>query len=166
VFLCIVESGESPMSEASQMSVLERPVPDCAHTRLLIYSIRRMAEGGLNDAFAANALLSLFGSRVRRPLLLLRALMAEMARASQNQITVAPCCCRRMTAAETELLTIIVTSRDRPRFAHARMSHMLGVDHAFGALSSAQAVAQAFADLGRPLALQSLAEAEPAFPID
>lgn len=154
------------MSESAPQSMLARPVPACANARLLIYSIRRMAEGGLNDAFAANALLSLFGSRVRRPLLLLRALMAEMARASRNQIIVAPCCCRRMTAAEAELLTVITLSVDRPRFVHARLCTMLGVDHAFGALSSAQAVAQAFADLGRPLVLQSLAEAEPAFPID
>jgi hypothetical protein len=154
------------MSEVSQMSVLGRPVPQCASTRLLIYSIRRMAEGGLNDAFASNALLSLFGTRVRRPLLLLRALMAEMARVSHNQIIVAPCCCRRMTDAEAELLTIIVASRDRPRFAHARLSALLGLEHAFGALSSAQAVAQAFEDLGRPLPAQFLAEADPAFPID
>lgn len=154
------------MSEASQKFFLTRPVPACASTRLLIYSIRRMAEGGLNDAFASNALLSLFGARVRRPLLLLRALMAEMARVSHNQIIVAPCCCRQMTAAETELLTIIVASRDRPRFAHARLSALLGLEHSFGALSSAQAVAQAFEDLGRPLRLQSLVEAEPAFPID
>jgi hypothetical protein len=42
----------------------------------------------------------------------------------------------------------------------------LGVEHALGVLSSAQAVAQAFGDLGRPLWLQDDAEAEPAFPID
>lgn len=154
------------MSETIPTPVLDRPVPQCTNVRLLIYAIRRMAEGGLNDAFAANALLSLFGTRVRRPLLLLRALMAEMARTSRNQIAVAPCCCRRMTAAEAELLLIVTGSRDRPRFAHARLTHLLGVHHAFGALSSAQAVAQAFEDLGRPLRLHFAEEAEPAFPID
>ena len=154
------------MPETVQQATLLRHVPACHNARLLIYSIRRIAEGGLNDAFAANAMLSLFGARSRRPLLLLRALMAEMARSSQRQIIVAPCCCRMMTAPERELLMIITSAQDRPRFAHARISHLLGVEHALGVLSSAQALAQAFHDLGRPLHLQSLAEAEPAFPID
>jgi hypothetical protein len=162
----MIEAESRFMSEALQQTVLLHPVPVCNNTRLLIYSIRRMAEGGLNDAFAANALLSLFGARSRRPLLLLRALMAEMARGSQRQIVVAPCCCRMMTAPEAELLVIITAAQDRPRFAHARICQLLGVEHALGVLSSAQALAQAFNDLGRPLHLQSAAEAEPAFPID
>ncbi len=154
------------MSEAAQQSVLSDSALQCPNARLLIYSIRRMAEGGLKDAFAANAMLSLFGARSRRPLLLLRALMAEMARSSQRQITLAPCCCMRTTSAEAELLMIIGTALDRPRFAHARLCSLLGVEHNLGVLSSAQALAQAFADLGRPIGIYSLAEAEPAFPID
>lgn len=152
------------MSEDVRDVMLLRPVPACQSARILIYSIRRMAQGGLNDAFAANALLSLFGVRSRRPLLLLRAMMAEMARSSQRQLVVAPCCCQMMTSAEIEMLLIINVSRDRPRFAHARICNLLGIEHALGVLSSAQAVAQAFADLGQPLDIQSLAEAEPAFP--
>jgi hypothetical protein len=154
------------MSEAAQETMLLHPVPPNNNVRLFIYTMRRMAQGGLNDAFAANAMLSLFGTRSRRPLLLLRALMAEMARNSQRQIIIAPCCCRMMTAAESELLLILASSQDRPRFAHGRICHLLGVDHALGVLSSAQAVAQAFGDLGRPLCVQDEAEAEPAFPID
>jgi hypothetical protein len=154
------------MSEACQETMLLHPVPESPHARLYIYAMRRMAQGGLNDAFAANAMLSLFGTRSRRPLLLLRALMAEMARNSQRQIIIAPCCCRMMTAAERELMLILVAAQDRPRFAHGRICHLLGVEHALGVLSSAQAVAQAFSDLGRPLSLQSDVEAEPAFPID
>lgn len=154
------------MSEAAHEAMLLHPVPTSHHTRLFIYAMRRMAQGGLNDAFAANAMLSMFGARSRRPLLLLRALMAEMARSSHNQLIVAPCCCRMMTAAESEMLMIIVSAWDRPRFAHGRICNLLGVDHALGVLSSAQAVAQAFNDLGRPLSLQVEVEAEPAFPMD
>ncbi len=154
------------MSEALQHTVLLRPVPACNNARLLIYAIRRMAEGGLNDAFAANALLGLFGARSRRPLLLLRALMAEMARISQRQIVLAPCCCRQMTMAEIELLVILASVFERPRFAHARICNLLDVEHALGVLSSAQALVQAFGDLGRHLHPDSAAEAEPAFPID
>ena len=153
------------MSEAHE-TVLLRPVPVAQHIRLFIYAVRRMAQGGLNDAFAANAFLSLFGARSRRPLILLRALMAEMARTSHNQIIVAPCCCRMMTAQEAELLLIVSESRERARFAHARICELLGVDHALGVLSSAQALAQAFGDLAHPLAIQEEVEVEPAFPMD
>lgn len=154
------------MSETAQETVLLRPVPVCGNARLLIYATRRMAVGGLNDAFAANALLSLFGARARRPTLLLRAMMAEVARSSQRQLIIAPCCCRMMTHTEAELLLILTTASERPRFAHARICMLLESEHALGVLSSAQAVAQAFADLGRPLAVQVEDEAEPAFPID
>ena len=154
------------MSEAVQETVLLRPVPACGNARLLIYAMRRMAVGGLNDAFAANALLSLFGGRSRRPTMLLRAMMAEMARSSQRQIIIAPCCCRMMTHAEAELLLILTNAQERPRFTHARICTLLENEHALGVLSSAQAVAQAFSDLGRPLNLQVEDEAEPAFPMD
>jgi len=154
------------MSEVTSQSLPLCPVPTCSNMRLLLFSIRRMAAGGLTDAFAVNALMADFGMSFRRPLLLLRALMAEMARASQNQIAVAPCCCGRATPAEAEILLVIATANDRPRFAHARLCQLLGIEHGLGALSSAQAVAQAFADLGRPLSAQSVVVSDPAFPID
>lgn len=154
------------MSELAPETILLRPVPVCGNARLLIYAMRRMAVGGLNDAFAANALFSLFGTRTRRPTLLLRAMMAEMARSAQRQIVIAPCCCRMMTHAEAELLLILTTAQDRPRFAHARICSLLESEHALGVLSSAQAVAQAFSDLGRPIGNQVEEEADPAFPID
>jgi hypothetical protein len=154
------------MSESRNETILLRPAPGCRNARLLLYAIRRMAHGGLNDAFAAHALFSLFGVRSRRPTILLRALMAEMARSSNRQIIVAPCCCGMMTAAEMELMLVISVSQDRSRFAHARICSLLGVDHALGVLSSAQALAQAFEDLGRPIDFQAGAEVEPVFPTD
>jgi hypothetical protein len=149
----------------SQVTLL-RSLPSCTNTRLLLFGVRRLAVGGLTDAFAVNALMAAFGMSFRRPLLLLRALMAEMARASQRQISVAPCRCGKITSNEAEILMIIGVANYRPRFAHARLCTLLGTDSALGALSSAQALAQAFADLGRPLEDHSSAVAEPAFPID
>ena len=138
----------------------------CANTRILLFGIRRMAACGLRDAHAANVFISAFGMAFRRPLLLLRALMAEVARASARQITVAPCCCGRVTGAEAEILAVVASARESARGAHVRLSWLLGVDECVGALTSAQAVAQAFADLGRPIRYPVSAGAVPASPID
>ena len=152
------------MAEAQSHSLLVYPIPRNPVARTLIYAIRKIAAGGLNDAFAAHAMLSLFGSRSRRPLLLLRALMAELARISQRQLVVGPCCCPRVTLAEAELLLVISLACERPAFVHARLCQLLAVEHALGALSSAQAVGQACADLGHPLSVHALGEA--GLPVD
>lgn len=130
-------------------SLLQRPAPAGDNSRLLLFGIRRMAAGGLNDAHAAHAFFISFGLAYRRPLVLLRALMAEMSRAASGKIMVAPCCCPRMTAAESAVMEAISTE-DR-HTAHDLLSATLNVDNCVGALMSAEAVGQAFADLGRPL---------------
>jgi hypothetical protein len=81
----------------------------------------------------------------------LRALMAELSRVSNRKIVVAPCCCLRMTAAEAAVLEAVSIASDDPHAAHALLCDVLDVEYCLGALSSAQAVAQAFEDLGRPL---------------
>jgi len=57
-----------------------------------------MGATGLNDASAASAFIGLFGLSYRRPLVLVRALMAETARVSARTISLAPCCRGRMAA--------------------------------------------------------------------
>jgi hypothetical protein len=159
-YVSLPSSVEEPhMAEAQSHSLLVYPIPQNPVARTLIYAIRKIAVGGLNDAFAAHAMLSLFGSRSRRPLLLLRALMAELARVSRRQLVVGPCCCPRATLAEAELLLVISLACERPAFVHARLCQLLAVEHALGALSSAQAVDQACADLGHPLSVHALGEA-------
>jgi hypothetical protein len=120
--------------------------------RLLLFGIRRMAVGGLNDAHAAHAYITGFGMGYRRPLILLRALMAEISRVSQNRILVAPSCCLRVTSAEATIVAAVGAQPEEARHIHEMLRRMLGVEHCLGALSSAQALGQAFADLGRPLA--------------
>lgn len=132
--------------------LLPTEAPSCANRRLLLYTFRRVAAHGLNDAHAAAAMLSAFGRSYRRPLVLLRALAAELSRASSRKLLVAPCCCGRTTTAEAVLLEAVAMSLAEPHCAHSCLAEMLGVRECIGTLSSAQALAQAFEDLGRPLA--------------
>lgn len=135
--------------------LLPHPRPASAQARLLLFTVRRIAAGGLDDAHAASALLMHFGLGFRRPLVLLRALMAELSRVSRRTLALAPCCCHRITADEAILLQIVETALCDPRGAHARIGVMLGIGvgatDCLGALTSAQALSSAFADLGWPL---------------
>ncbi len=126
--------------------------PACAFSRLLLFGIRRMAAGGLHDAHAAHAMFAGFGINFRRPLILLRALMAETSRVSTVKLLVAPCCCPRMTAHEQALIGAIVGANAAPRASAAALADLLRIRSALGVLSSAQAVEASFADLGMKLA--------------
>ena len=134
---------------------LPRPLPTGYGNRLFLFVMRRMASAGVNDAHAANAMLGAFGRSYRRPLVLMRAMMLELARASSRKILVAPCCCARMTADEGMLMQATGEALRDPNAAYEQLSDLLGNDHALGALTCMQAVAQAHADLGRPLELYS-----------
>lgn len=119
--------------------------------RLLLYCLRRMGAHGLHDAHAANAMLGCFGLSYQRPLVMLRAFMAEIARTSQRKISIAGCCCPRMTFDEARLLNAITSSESDMRNAALQLRTTLGTPNSLGALGAAQAVQSAFADLGQPL---------------
>src|SRR3546814_1315346 len=121
--------------------------------RLCLFVVRRMATAGVNDAHAANAMLGAFGRSYRRPLVLMRAMMLEMARTSSRKILIAPCCCSRMTSDEALMMQAIGGALRSPRSAYEDVAALLGNDHALGAPTCLQAVAQAHCDLGRPLDL-------------
>lgn len=133
----------------------DRAVPQGTGNRLFLYAMRRMAVAGVNDAHAANALLGTFGKSYRRPLVLMRAMMLELARASDRKILVAPCCCARMTGDEALLMQAVGEALGDAPLAYERISSLLASDAALGALTCVQAVAQSYADLGRPLELYS-----------
>jgi hypothetical protein len=140
-------------TDTSPISILlPRPAPVLPEQRLLLYAIRRMGAHGLNDAHAANAMLSTFGQSYRRPLILLRAFLAETARASKLKITIAASCCGRMTRDEIILIDTLIMAVSDPHAAHQLLSNCLGTVDCVGALTSAQALNQAFGDLARPLA--------------
>ncbi|MGV3770221.1 MAG: DUF6628 family protein [Sphingobium phenoxybenzoativorans] len=129
----------------------DKALPEDRGNRLFLFAVRRMAMAGVNDAHAANALLGTFGKSYRRPLVLLRAMMLEMARASSRKIMVAPCCCSKMTGDEALLMQAVSEGLSDPHAAYERVSELLASDAALGALTCVQAVAQSFADLGRPM---------------
>ncbi len=139
--------GESPSID------LPQPIPGGYGNRLFLFVMRRMATAGVNDAHAANAMLGAFGRSYRRPLVLMRAMMLELARASTRRILVAPCCCARMTADEALAMQATGNALRDPHTAYEQVVALLGNGEALGALTCLQAVAQAHADLGRPLDL-------------
>ena len=134
-----------------QKTLLPHAAPASPYRRLLLFAIRRMAAGGVADAHAAHAIFTGFGLSYRRPLVLIRALMAELSRVSTAKLTVAPCCCPRMTCDEAMLVDLIGDAMCRPENVHEALSELLHVRTCLGVLTSAQAVAAAFHDLGMPL---------------
>ena len=130
---------------------LPRLQPEDPGARLLLFGIRQMGAGGLSDAAAAHAFVTAFGRDFRRPLILLRSLMAEMSTASAGPIQIAPWCCARMTAAESATIEIIARAPCDPARARVLLADLLGVRQVDGVLATAHALANAFTDLGLPL---------------
>lgn len=135
----------------TRMAILPHDRPTCVNARIALFAMRRMGANGLDDARAAHAMLSAFGQQFRRPLVLMRALMADLAAHAHEPITIAPCCCVRMTASENSLLAILARAETAPEAARLLMADLLGTRRVDGVLASAAAVAAAFADEGRPL---------------
>jgi hypothetical protein len=141
----------SPGGGALLAAALPHPLPECPNARIVLFAMRRMGAHGLGDARASHALFTAFGEAFRRPLMLLRALMADMAAHSATSIAIAPCCCARMTPSERDLLTIVARIEQRPDVARLLLGDLLGRRAVDGVLASAAAVAMAFADEGRPV---------------
>ncbi|WP_380786435.1 DUF6628 family protein [Sphingomonas sp. R86521] len=135
------------------MTLLPHALPECENARIALFAMRRMGANGLSDARAAHTMFTAFGQGFRRPLVLLRALMADLACTAAGTIAVAPCCCARMTPAESALLTILARVETAPEIARYLMADLLGVRRIDGVLTSAAAVAMAFADEGRPVVI-------------
>jgi hypothetical protein len=119
--------------------------------RLMLFGIRQMGAHGLNDACAAHAFVTAFGRGFQRPLVLLRALMAEMSAASARPVQIAPWCCPRMTAAEAALLSALGRVRTNPQAASLLLGDLLGLRDPGGIVATTHALSNAFADMGLPL---------------
>ncbi|WP_404712793.1 DUF6628 family protein [Sphingomonas sp. MMS24-J13] len=132
-------------------TLLPHPAPISPYARLLLYGIRRMAAGGIDDAHAAHAFFTGFGLGYRRPLILTRAFMAEVSRVSAIRLVVAPCCCPRTSEAENVLLNAVAGAVAHPQETHDALARLLHVRECLGLVTSAQAVAASFADQGMPL---------------
>lgn len=119
--------------------------------RLMLFAIRRTGANGLTDAAVAHAFITAFGNHFRRPLVLLRALMAESSTAAARPITIAPWCCRRMTADERVLLDVLGSATTKPERAQLLLADLLGRREAESVFATACLLAIAFAESGLPL---------------
>jgi hypothetical protein len=140
-----------PESPKSVDAALPFAAPVEPGRRLLLYCLRRMGAHGLNDAHAASAMLAAFGASYRRPLIMLRVFVQETAQMASRRISIAGCCCMRMTFDEARLLDAITTAESDMRNAALLLRQAMGTEHSLGALCAAKAVQAAFADLGRIL---------------
>lgn len=137
------------MSESSKLdTMLPHAAPVCGDARTLLFTIRRMAMHGLNDAFAANAMLAAYGLRYRKPLLLIRTLLIDIARNARGNVIVAPCCAPRMTAHEHALLAAI----GDPAGADGHIAPLLDTGKSSMAVATTIALSESLAAMGRPLA--------------
>jgi hypothetical protein len=136
---------------ATLPAALPHALPEDANARLLLFGFRRIGAHGLHDAHVANALVHAFGEGFRRPLMLLRTMMADLAHTATCPISIAPCCCTRMTQAEATILTIAARAETAPEAACLLLGDLIGVRRPDGVLASVTALAQAFADVGRPI---------------
>ncbi|HXH15429.1 MAG TPA: DUF6628 family protein [Sphingomonas sp.] len=149
-----ISSSTGQSNLASATSLLPHALPACENARIALFAMRRMGAHGLADARAAHTMFTAFGQSFRRPLVLLRALMADLAGTSAGTIAIAPCCCARMTPAEAAMLSILARVETAPETARYLIADLLGVRRVDGVLMSAAAVAAAFADEGRPVTMQ------------
>jgi hypothetical protein len=131
--------------------LLPHAAPASPDLRLILYGIRRMAAGGIGDAHAAHAFFTSFGLHYRRPLVLLRAFVAEVARTGAARLAIGPCCCPRMTHSERALLAGITDAGAAQQEPDRRFARLLKVESCSAVVDHAQALARCFADLGRPL---------------
>lgn len=140
---------------ATALSTLTHPLPrlqpEDAGSRLLLFGVRQIGAGGLQDAATAHAFVTAFGQGFRRPLLLLRTLMAEMSVAASGPIQIAPWCCGRMTPNEGALLDLLALAGTDPARARILLADLLGARQVDGILATAAALAGSFADMGLPL---------------
>ena len=147
----IMTPSPSHYPAPAPIQLLPHALPACPNTRLALFAIRRMGAHGLADAHAAHAMLGGFGEGFRRPLILMRALMLDIATSATGTVAIAPCCCARVTAAEAALLTTLARAETAPETARLLLADLLGRRRVDGVLATTTLLAAAFADAGRPI---------------
>jgi hypothetical protein len=136
-----------------QSGLMPLPLPADATQRLVLRCLRRMAAHGTRDAQAALLAIEHFGIHFRRPLVLLRAFVAELAQGAERRITMAPCCAMRMTRDEGLIVVVLATAAAYPDCARFHLEQLAGGGAVSSPLSLAAAFNQTLRELGRPYAL-------------
>ena len=129
--------------------LLPLPLPDDRIERSVLFAVRRMAAHGVRDVSAAWLILDLFSTGFRRPLVLLRAFMLELAHTATAPIRVAPCCAPRMTEHEgLIMLTLFGASEDMATAGDA-LTRLTGNAQMFEPLSAAVVFGRAIGEHAR-----------------
>lgn len=134
-------------------AILPYPLPEDAMQRLALAALRRMGAHGIRDACAALLFIEAFGLHFRKPLVLARAFMVELARASCSTIRLAPCCALRMTEDEARMVGVLATAASNPSCAARHLAQLAGTEEVAAPLSAAAAFNDTLASLGQPLAI-------------
>jgi hypothetical protein len=129
------------------------PLPLEHNQRIVLRCLRRMAAHGVRDAQGSLWMFEQFGIHYRRPLVLLRAFVIELAQVSQRRIQIAPCCAMRMTLDEGRIVEALAAASDSPATAQRHLRQLTEADNPASPLSLAIAFNDTLAALGKPLAL-------------
>lgn len=127
------------------------PLPLEQTPRIVLRCLRRMATHGVRDAQAALWMLEECATHYRRPLVLLRAFVLELAQVSQRRIQIAPCCAMRMTLDEGLIVAVLVDAAQNPASALRDLRKLTEADNPLPPLSLAVAFNDTLAALGKPL---------------
>jgi len=125
------------MTQPGGGCLLPLPLPDGRIERSVLFAVRRMAAHGLRDVSAAWLMLDLFSTGFRRPLVLLRAFMLELAHAASGPIRVAPCCAPRMTEHEGLIMLVLFSAADDLASTEDALARLTGRAGVFEPLSAA-----------------------------
>lgn len=131
--------------------MLPLPLPTTRAERTVLFALRRMAAHGVRDANATWLMLDLFSTGFRRPLVLLRAFMLELAHASRGPIRIAACCTPRMTADEGDILRVLMDAAGDSTAAEDKLTRLTRNPGICEPLSAAIVFGRAVAEDGSAL---------------
>ena len=129
--------------------LLPFPLPADRIERSVLFAVRRMAAHGVRDVSAAWLILALFSTGFRRPLVLLRAFMLELAHAATGPIRVAPCCAPRMTEHEGLIMLTLFTAAGDMASAEDALAELTGRKQVFEPLSAAAVFGRSLGEQAR-----------------
>lgn len=138
------------MTQPGGACLLPLPLPDGRIERSVLFAVRRMAAHGVRDVSAAWLILDLFSTNFRRPLVLLRAFMLELAHAAAGPIRVAPCCTPRMTEHEGLIMLALFAAANDMASAGDALTQLTGNTRVFEPLSAAAVFGRAIGE-GLPM---------------
>jgi hypothetical protein len=142
-----------PTPPPSLSNLLPHAAPTAPWPRVMLVAIRRMAAHGLYDASASLLMMRELGLHFRKPLLMLRTLLLEIAQVARQPVPVAPCCALRMTMQERDLLTALAVADRDPALAEECLYRLTCGAPTASLLATLRMAARALGEAGRPLDL-------------